>query len=79
MGKWIFNSLGVEHPQRERYDQPSDDIITMDRLMRFGLDSVKLWHEDPNDYKNIWIDFAEYGSFERFMKDEMQVQDESEE
>ena len=47
--------------------------------MRFGLDSVKLWHEDPNDYKNVWIDFAEYGSFERFMKDEMQVQDESEE
>lgn len=79
LGKWIFNSLGVEHPQRVRYDQPSDDIITMDRLMRFGLDSVKLWHKDLNDYKNVWIDFAEYGSFERFMKDEMQVQDESEE
>lgn len=78
LGMWIFNSLGVEHPQRKRYDLPSDDIITMDRLMKYGLDSVKLWHEDPNDYKNVWIDFAEYGSFERFMNDEMQVQDESE-
>ena len=36
---------------------------------------IKLWHKDPNNYKDVWIDFAPYGSFERFMNDEVQVDD----
>lgn len=48
----------------------------MKRLQQLGYDSLKLWHEDPDNPKDIWIDFAEYGSFERFMKNEMQVTEE---
>lgn len=47
----------------------------MKLLQQVGFDSLKLWHEDPSKPREIWIDFAEYGSFERFMKDEPQIQD----
>ena len=48
----------------------------MDRLKQIGYDSVKLWREDPAKPDDIWIDFAEYGSFERFMNDETQTTEE---
>ncbi|WP_225429536.1 phospholipase D-like domain-containing protein [Limosilactobacillus reuteri] len=70
LGKWILNVLGITHPVRERYDKPAEHIVTMKLLQQIGYDSVKLWHEDPNNLREVWIDFAEYGSFERFMKDE---------
>lgn len=69
LGKWILNVLGIIHPVRERYDKPAEHIVTMKLLQQIGYDSVKLWHEDPNNLREVWIDFAEYGSFERFMKD----------
>lgn len=76
LGKWILNVLGIKKPKRERYDKPATDVVTMKRLQQLGYDSLKLWHEDPDNPKDIWIDFAEYGSFERFMKNEMQVTEE---
>lgn len=72
LGSWILNVLGITHPQRIRYDEPATDIVTMNLLQKVGFDSVKLWHEDPNNPREVWIDFAEYGSFERFMKDQPQ-------
>lgn len=79
LGKWILNVLGITAPKRERYDKPSKNIVTMKLLQQIGYDSVKLWHEDQSDFHEVWIDFAEYGSFERFMKDEVQVSDSDEE
>lgn len=76
LGKWILNVLGIEHPVREVYNKPSDNIVTMDLLIKKGIDSVKLWHENPNDLRHVWIDFAELGSFERFMNDEVQTSEE---
>lgn len=78
LGKWILNVLGIKKPVRERYDKPADNnhIVTMKLLKRLGYDSVKLWHQDPDNLHEVWIDFAELGSFERFMNDELQ--DESE-
>lgn len=72
LGKWILNVLGITHPVRERYDKPAEHIVTMKLLQQIGYDSVKLWHEDPNNLREVWIDFAEYGAFERFMKGEIQ-------
>lgn len=75
LGKWILNVLGIKAPRRKSYDQESDNVVTMQLLQKVGFDSVKLWHKDPNNYKDVWIDFAPYGSFERFMNDEVQVND----
>lgn len=75
LGSWILNVLGITDPQRKQYDQPATNIVTMKLLQQVGFDSLKLWHEDPSKPREIWIDFAEYGSFERFMKDEPQIQD----
>lgn len=71
LGIWILNVLGITNPQRVKYDQPATNIVTMDLLERLGVDSVKLWHEDPNNLKEVWIDFAEFGSFEKFMNDKI--------
>lgn len=68
LGKWILNVLGIRHPVREKYDKPATNIVTMKLLQQVGYNSVKLWHKDPNNYSDVWIDFAEYGSFERFMR-----------
>lgn len=67
LGKWILDRLGIKHPQRIAYDQPATNIVTMELLERLGVDSVKLWHEYPDNLKEVWIDFAEFGSFEKFM------------
>ena len=67
LGKWILNVLGVHNPVRERYDLPSDHAVTMNLLQQIGYDSVKLWHKDSDKPRDIWIDFAEYGAFERYM------------
>lgn len=72
LGTWILNVLGIKYPQRVQYDKPAENIVTMNMLQKIGIDSVKLWHEDPNDLKEVWIDFAEYGSFERFMSGDIQ-------
>lgn len=48
----------------------------MDLLNKIGYDSLKLWREDSSKPDEIWIDFAEFGSFERFMNDELQAIDE---
>lgn len=79
LGSWILNVLGITNPQRAQYDKPATNIVTMKLLQEVGFDSVKLWHQDPDNLHEVWIDFAEYGSFERFMKDQSQIQDESEE
>ena len=75
LGKWILNVLGIQNPRREKYNEPAKEIVTMSLLKKLGYDSVKLWHEDPNNLREVWIDFAEYGAFERFMKDELQNTD----
>lgn len=75
LGKWILDVLGIKNPIRENYNKPSKEIVTMSLLKKLGYDSVKLWHEDPDNLREVWIDFAEYGSFERFMKDEIQDTD----
>lgn len=69
LGKWLLNVLGIDHPQRYRYDEPSDHPVTMQLLKKLEIDSVKLWHEDENNKKDVWIDFAPYGSFEKFMNE----------
>lgn len=76
LGLWILNALGIEHPQRLRYDVPATNIVTMELLERIGYDSIKLWHEDPQQPDEIWVDFAEFGSFERFINNEIQTTEE---
>lgn len=71
LGKWILDVIGIKNPQRRFADQPATEIVTMEKLMKIGYDSVKLWHQDESKPNDIWIDFAEYGSFERFMNDEV--------
>lgn len=73
LGKWILNVLGIKHPQRLNPNTPSQNVVTMDMLKKAGYDSVKLWHQIPNNYHDVWIDFAEFGSFERYMNDELQA------
>lgn len=68
LGTWILNVLGVTNPVRDHYDQPADNAVTMQLLQQVGYDSVKLWHKDTDKPRDIWIDFAEYGAFERYMK-----------
>lgn len=43
----------------------------MDLLEKVEFDSVKLWHQEKNNYKDVWIDFAPFGSFEKFMNGEV--------
>lgn len=72
LGEWILNVLGFKHAHRDIANIPSKNVVTMKMLQQAGYDSVKLWHEKPGNYHDVWIDFAEYGSFERFMNDELQ-------
>lgn len=67
LGKWILDRLGIKHPQRTAYNRPATNIVTMNTLINHRIDSVKLWHEDPTNLKEVWIDFAQFGSFEKFM------------
>ncbi|KHO13317.1 Cys Met metabolism pyridoxal-phosphate-dependent protein [Latilactobacillus curvatus] len=48
----------------------------MELLERIGYDSIKLWHEDPQQPDELWVDFAEFGSFERFINNEIQTTEE---
>lgn len=61
LGQWLLiDVLGL----RER------TLVTRDWLKERGTDSVKLWYQN-NDKNRIYIDFAEYGSFEKFMEGEI--------
>lgn len=61
LGQWLLiDVLGL----RER------TLVTREWLKERGTDSVKLWYQN-NDKNRIYIDFAEYGSFEKFMEGEI--------
>lgn len=61
LGQWLLvDVLGL----KER--QP----VTKEWLEKKGTDSVRLWRK-KDDYSTINIDFAPIGSFEKFMKDEI--------
>jgi len=63
LGKWLlYNVLGLKKGQP----------VTNDILRKAGFDSVRIWHKDPKDHKNVWIDFAKIGSFEMFMNGQLQ-------
>lgn len=65
LGQWLLvDVLGL----RER--QP----VTREWLEKKGTDSVRLWRK-KDDYSTINIDFAPIGSFETFMKDEINNSD----
>ena len=58
LGEWLIkNVLNVE----------KGTVLTKALLDDRGVDCVRLWHDDPEDVENIWIDFATSGTFERFM------------
>ena len=67
LGQWLLvDVLGLKDRK----------LVTRDWLERKQTDSVRLWR-DKNDYSNINIDFAPFGAFESFMKDEpIQLDDE---
>lgn len=68
LGKWLlYDVLGIKDDGTE--------IVNMETLEKAGYDSVKLWHKNPDDKKNVWIDFAPIGSFERYMNDEVAEDD----
>ncbi|MFD1472289.1 phospholipase D-like domain-containing protein [Companilactobacillus mishanensis] len=63
LGKWLlYNILGLK----------KGELVTMDILNTIGFDSVKLWHKDKKNFKDLWIDFAPTGSFERFIRNQSQ-------
>ncbi|HHU5321727.1 TPA: NgoFVII family restriction endonuclease [Streptococcus agalactiae] len=65
LGQWLLvDVLGL----KER--QP----VTREWLEKKGTDAVRLWHK-KDDYNTINIDFAPIGSFETFMKDEINNSD----
>lgn len=58
LGEWLIHDvMGFNH----------NHVVTMNDLRNVGYDSVKLWHEDPDDKTNLWIDFATTNSYEEFM------------
>lgn len=64
LGKWLlYKVLGLSR----------GTILTNDTFRRAGFDSVKIWHRNSDDYKNVWIDFAPVGTFEKFMNNQMNV------
>lgn len=63
LGKWILYKV---------LNLKKGELVTNDILRKTGFDSVKIWHKNTSDYKNIWIDFAPIGSFERFMNGQLQ-------
>lgn len=71
LGKWILNALGISNPKRIKFDEPAKDIVTMDLLRKIGIDSVKLWHENPDNRRDVWIDFAPLGSFNEFITSDL--------
>ena len=57
LGNWLLvDVLGL----RDR------ELVTRDWLIKRGVDSIKLWHK-VGDYSRIYLDFAEIGSFDRYM------------
>ena len=57
LGNWLLvDVLGLH--ERE--------LVTRDWLNKRGVDSIKLWHK-IGDYSRIYLDFAEAGSFDRYM------------
>lgn len=59
LGQWLLvDVLGL----KER------TLVTREWLEKKGTDSVRIWRK-KDDYENFYIDFAEYGSFEKFMND----------
>lgn len=66
LGQWLLvDVLGL----KER------ELVTREWLIKKGTDSVRLWRK-KDDYSLIYIDFAPVGSFERFMQDEVILDDE---
>lgn len=60
LGQWLLvDVLGLK----------DRTVVTREWLKQKGTDSVKLWR-NKDDYSTIYIDFAPYGSFEKFMKGE---------
>lgn len=59
LGKWLLYDVLKLKPRQH---------VTMDILEQKGFDSVRLWHKDPNNKTDVWIDFAPLGSFESFIK-----------
>lgn len=45
-------------------------VVTREWLREKGTDSIRLWRK-KDDYSIIYIDFAPYGSFEKFMNNEV--------
>lgn len=60
LGQWLLvDVLGLKDRK----------LVNREWLKKKGTDSVRLWHK-KDIYSSIHIDFAPYGSFEAFMKDE---------
>ena len=61
LGQWLLvDVLGLK----------DRTLVTREWLRQKGTDSVRLWR-NKDDYSTIYIDFAPYGSFEKFMNDEV--------
>lgn len=59
LGQWLLvDVLGLQNRE----------VVTRDWLRKKGIDSIKLWRR-KNDFKNIYLDFAPFGAFEKFMLD----------
>lgn len=70
LGLWILNVLGIKNPVRTDPYTPSNDVVTLSLLYEKGFDSIKIWHENPDDLKEVWVDFAPFGAFEKYINDD---------
>lgn len=60
LGQWLLvDVLGLKERQ----------LVTRAWLAKRGTDSVKIWRK-KDDYENIYVDFAPFGSFEAFMSNQ---------
>lgn len=76
LGSWILDVIGFKNPQRTEARTPAKEVVTLEMLRQKGFDSIKLWHEDPNNPKDVWIDFAGVNSFEKFINNEIVEEEE---
>ncbi|WDU54580.1 hypothetical protein [Taylorella equigenitalis] len=63
LGQWLLiDVLGLKNRE----------VVSREWLRKKGIDSIKLWRK-KDDYKNIFLDVAPFGSFEKFMLDNSQL------
>lgn len=61
--------LGIKNPVRTDPYIPSNNPVTLSLLYEKRFDSIKIWHENPDKLREVWIYFAPFDAFEKYIRD----------